>query len=363
MAPEWRAAVRAVPRHVLVPRWWRPAGGRWQLVSEESSSGQDRVADPAVSPAYRDETLVTRIGSRHADDAAPGDQTSGPATDSSLSPGRTVSMLRLLDPAPKHRVLDIGTGCGYPAALLGRRVGDAQLTSIDSDPERVEIVRERLAEFGLQPRIECADPAAPLPGGDYDRIVATVAPRPLPAGWLRALRRGGRLVARLSGTSVLVVDRARDGVARGAVHCLDRVRHGADRPPRLHHVYASARSQRGEDVRRLRAPAPDLSVDWPLRSLFELASPDVEHRSAVLDDGRTISYLLGADGAWARVEQGLGGAGTVHQSGPRHLWDDLERVEARWNGGGRFLPHQLGVELRPDGGVLTSPDGRWRVSL
>jgi protein-L-isoaspartate O-methyltransferase len=341
---------------------------RWQLVSEEPSSGQDLVADPSVSPAYRDETLVTRIGSLHADHASPGEYASGPATSSSMSPGRIVAMLRLLDPAPKHRVLDIGTGCGYPAALLGRRVGDAQLTSIDSDPERVLVARERLAEFGLQPRIECADPALPLPGGDYDRIVATVAPRPLPAGWLRALRPGGRLVARLAGTSMLlVVDLGRDGVARGAVHhdpaCLTRVRHGADRPPRLHHVYASACDQRGEDVRRLRAPAPDLSLDWPLRSLFELASPDVEHRSAVLDDGRTISWLLGADGAWARVEQGPGGVGTVHQSGPRQLWDDLERVEARWNGSGRFLPDQLGVELRSDGGVLTSPDGCWRVRL
>jgi protein-L-isoaspartate O-methyltransferase len=56
------------------------------------------------------------------------------------------------------RVIDVGTGCGHSAALLAFRLGDA---------------------------------TGPLPGEGYDRLIATVSVRPLPASWLAALRPGG----------------------------------------------------------------------------------------------------------------------------------------------------------------------------
>lgn len=59
------------------------------------------------------------------------------------------------------------------------------------------------------------DATGPLPGS-YDRIVSTVAVRPIPAGWLAALRSGGRLVTTITGTGLIVTaDKTPDGGAAG----------------------------------------------------------------------------------------------------------------------------------------------------
>lgn len=54
---------------------------------------------------------------------------------------------------------------------------------------------------------------------------------------------------------------------------------------------------------------------------------------------------------------------TVHQAGPRRLWDELERAETRWNEAGRFGPHELRARFTPEGGTLTTPGGAWTVDL
>jgi hypothetical protein len=54
---------------------------------------------------------------------------------------------------------------------------------------------------------------------------------------------------------------------------------------------------------------------------------------------------------------------TVHQGGPRRLWDDLEGVRIKWDERGRFPLHTVRVALSPDGGSLASPDGTWSFSV
>jgi protein-L-isoaspartate O-methyltransferase len=49
---------------------------------------------------------------------------------------------------------------------------------------------ERLDSVGLRPAVLTVDATGALPG-TYDRIIATVAVRPVPASWLAALRPGG----------------------------------------------------------------------------------------------------------------------------------------------------------------------------
>nr|WP_273482789.1 methyltransferase domain-containing protein [Kribbella italica] len=276
-----------------------------------------------------------------------------------------VDMLHLLDPQPADRVLDVGTGSGYSAALLAHRLGDDPVTSIDIDRYLVEAAGERLAGFGRTPRIEVADATGSLPEGEYDRIVATVSVRPIPSSWLEALRPGGRIVTTIVGTSLLIsADMGTDGVARGRVQpgpaSFMRTRQAPDYPARLDEVYTAARDQDGEEVRSLTGPMPDLWSDWELRCLFELTTPDIENRSATCDDGTGILWLLASDGSWARAE---GASGTVHQSGPRRLWDELDDVQRTWEAADRFPLHELSVELHPDRGSLASPDGQWMVDL
>jgi protein-L-isoaspartate O-methyltransferase len=360
-APEWHDAVCATPRHELVPRWWDRIRNsptfEWKLLTPD-------VNDPWTA-TYSDKTLVTRVGALHADHAGPTDRAAGAPTSSSTLPGLIVRMLHLLNPEPGHQVLDIGTGSGYSAALLGHRLGDDLVTSIDVDTYLVLAARERLAGFGRHPRMEAADATVALPDGEYDRMIATVSVRPVPRSWLAALRPGGQIVTTIAQTSLLVSAQLERGlVARGSVQPVPasfmRTRSGANYPARLDSIYAAARDADGDDVRDLRGPVPNLWVDWELRALYELDSADIENRSATDENGKEIVWLLAGDGSWARAEESTG---KVHQSGSRRLWDDLERVRARWEEADRFRLHDLAVEFTPEATTVTSPDGNWTIHL
>jgi protein-L-isoaspartate O-methyltransferase len=288
-APEWYDSVCSTPRHQLVPRWWEPIPDSypfaWGL----------REPDPEIhwARAYSDETLVTRIGALHADHTTPEGRQTGLPTSSSTLTRPIVRMLHLLDPQPTDRVLDVGTGSGYSAALLAHRLGDELVNSIDIDAYLVGVAKERLAGFGRTPRIEVADATGSLPDDEYDRIMATVSVRPIPRSWLEALQPGGRIVTTIIGTSMLIsADMDEDGIARGRVRPdpanFMRTRQVADYPPRLDEVYSAARDQAGDQVRTLTGPMPDLWSDWELRCLYELGRPDIENRSATCDDGTEI---------------------------------------------------------------------------
>ncbi len=360
-APEWHDSVSSTPRHQLVPRWWEPIPDSypfaWGLRTPQP--------DQPWAEVYADETLVTRVGSLHADSADSSDRPTGLPTSSSTLPGLIVRMLHLLNPDEQNRVLDVGTGSGYSAALLAHRLSDEQVTSIDVDPYLVDAARSRLAAFGRTPRIEVADATGSLPDTDYDRIIATVSVRPIPSAWLDALRLGGRLVTTITGTSLLIsAEKHADGVVRGRVQpdpaTFMRTRRETDYAARLDHVYGAARDQPGDETRQLTGPLPDLWEDWQLRCLYELDSPDIENRSATREDGSQLLWLLAADGSWARADSETE---TVRQSGPRRLWDDLERVQAKWTAASRFPLQTMTVELTANRNTLTSPDGNWTLEL
>ncbi len=109
--PEWRVAVENVPRHVFVPRYYTDdQDGRsrsWAL---------QEPADPCsitrwLELVYSRTTLVTQV----ADLADRGTQA---AVSSSTKPDLMIRMLEALDVADGMRVLEIGTGTGYNAALV-----------------------------------------------------------------------------------------------------------------------------------------------------------------------------------------------------------------------------------------------------
>ncbi|MFI5694838.1 methyltransferase domain-containing protein [Kribbella sp. NPDC051586] len=360
-APEWYDSVTSTPRHQLVPRWWEPIPDSYPFAWGLRTPRPDHP----WAEVYADETLVTRVGSLHADSADLCDRPTGLPTSSSTLPGLIVRMLHLLDPDDQSQVLDVGTGSGYSAALLAHRLGNNQVTSIDVDPYLVDIARERLANFGRAPQLEVADATGSLPDTDYDRIMATVSVRPIPQAWLDALRPGGKIVTTITGTSLLInADKHPDGVVRGRVQpdpaTFMRTRHETDYPARLDHVYNTARDQPGDETRQLTDPVPDLWDDWQLRCLYELDTPDIENRSATRDDGSQLLWLLATDGSWARADSQTS---TVHQCGPRRLWNDLERVQAKWTAAGHFPLHTMTVELAADRSALISPDGSWTLEL
>src|SRR5262249_8059465 len=128
-SPLWVEALSAVPRDRFVPQV------AWAAPDQPGQRGYriDAAADPTGwwQTVYSDASLIIQ-----ADDGA-GDPPAGQGAPSSSvsAPGVVFAFLDLLDVRPGDRVLDVGTGSGWTAALLSWRAGDGNVTSIEIDPE------------------------------------------------------------------------------------------------------------------------------------------------------------------------------------------------------------------------------------
>jgi len=177
------AALRAVPRHLFLP-------------------------DVPPGATYADDAIVTKR-----------DQ-GGQAISSSSQPAIMAIMLDQLDLAPGQRVLEIGAGTGYNAALISHIVGaSGRVTSIDIDPELVGTAREHLASAGFtEVTVASADGAGGYPtGAPYDRIIATVGVSDLAGPWLEQAAPGARIVVPLDvrGTQVAAAFERADPAGTG----------------------------------------------------------------------------------------------------------------------------------------------------
>jgi hypothetical protein len=266
------------------------------------------------------------------------------------------------------RVVDVATGSGYSAGLLAHRLGDEAVLSVDVDPYLTKAAAQRLDSIGRHPHIETVDAIGPLPATGYDRLVSMVSTRDVPASWLAALCPGGRLVTTIAFTSLMVVAEIRpDGTGEGRVvsdhgHFMT-VRHGEDYASRLPEGYQRARDDDGDTVTVGKRPIPDWWQDWQLSTVFELTTPGVQVRTQTNEDGERLFWLLHHDGSWARASERGKALPTVHQAGPRRLWDELEQAEARWTAAGRFDPRELRARFTPEESTLTTPGEVWTVTL
>lgn len=94
-----------------------------------------------------------------------------------------------------HRVLDIGTGSGYQAAVLAEL--GAEVFSIECIPELAEQARANLARSGYDDRVEVVvgDGALGMPErAPFDRIVVAAAAPAVPPALVAQLAPTGRLV-------------------------------------------------------------------------------------------------------------------------------------------------------------------------
>jgi len=127
----------------------------------------------------------------YADEALP-----IPAGQTISQPWIVARMTELLAPRVGDRVLDIGTGSGYQAAILA--LLGARVVSIERQPELAESARARLAElgFGDQVEVRLGDGSLGDPtGAPWDGILVAAAAPAIPASLREQLSpEGGRLV-------------------------------------------------------------------------------------------------------------------------------------------------------------------------
>jgi protein-L-isoaspartate(D-aspartate) O-methyltransferase len=135
-------------------------------------------------------------------------------------------MADVLDLAPGDTVLEIGTGCGYHAAVTAEIVGDENVYSVEYHEELAGQARERLDRLGYGGvSVRAGDGKAGWPEhAPYDRAYLTCAAAEFPAAVVEQVRPGGILLAPIgTGRQTLVKARRRpDGT-------LDREDHGGVR--------------------------------------------------------------------------------------------------------------------------------------
>ncbi|MFH8470208.1 protein-L-isoaspartate O-methyltransferase [Streptomyces sp. NPDC017991] len=357
-ASRWHQPLADVPRHLFVPNWWgyRPGSG-WTLSGGAAEPG--RWADAV----YADRTLVTRVGPLHADHATEADHPEGAPTSSSTLPSLVVTMYRHAMITDGTDVLCV-TGTGYGTALLSRRIGDRRVTSIDIDPHLVDTARGRLDLIGARPLVRVADITGPLPG-TFDRIVSTVGLPGVPPHWLSSLRGGGRLVTNLAATGlVITADKTSDGGARGCV-TWEPAGFMATRTGRDYPAPAGTRhawTDDADDVTTGRHPVVPVARTWELLTCLALAAPGVQHSYSEDRDGVRTAVMVHPDGSWARATGCRGKRPTVHQSGPRRLWDTLDAIRHDWLSDGSLPVYGATVTIDPDA-TLHLTRGTWRTTI
>lgn len=343
-----------------MPRWWTREENDGWTVRDGPAAELDWLA-----AAYSDRTLITRVGTAHADHARPGDHPEGRPTSSSTQPGLVIAMYRHATITDGSDVLDIGTGSGYGTALLCNRLGDAHVTSIDVDEYLTKSAAERLDATGLRPEIVTCDATGPLPG-TYDRIVSMTSVAPVPPSWLAALRPGGRLVTTIAGTGLLITaDKIPDGAATGRVEWYRagfmQARTGPDYPPGMLDTIPDARDGDGDEATTGKYPVIDIGRAWELRSMIGVTVPGTEDYYEE-HDGQRTAWLLHPDGSWARATATGDELPLIRQAGPRRLWDHLDSLRERWLRDGTLPAYGAAVIITPDG-TITFRRGKWKATI
>lgn len=334
----WRDAFATVPREAFLPETvWRNTGGRPVRVER----GQD--ADAWWEMVYDERrSIVTQL-----DDGA--DDGPGHYTSSSTMPLVMAQMLVALAPRTR-RVLEIGTGTGYNAALLAHRYGARNVVTVEVDREVAERADEASREAGYPVTVVCGDGAAGAPGvGEFDAVIATCAVRRLPAAWIEQCPRG-RIVApfatRWSDVACLVLDTVGDRTAVGRFYpgfvFMDL---RAQRPPHDR----PATTEGGRERMTQLAPA---EVTWSQTNaafVIGLLLPGVDYRKDEAD-GSMLLMAWDGEGSWALVgrDRGDGAGWPVREAGPRSLWHEVEAAYVRWLRWLRPSPDRFGATVTAD---------------
>jgi methyltransferase of ATP-grasp peptide maturase system len=334
-SPEWIAAVRAIPRHVLVPICYEqdPGTGDWLTRDGTDPAGHDRI--------YANRALFTKIGRATGSWGA-----AVVGLSSTSTPGLMTRMLEALDVHDGQRVLEIGTGTGYNAALLAHRLGDTHVFSVDIDNDLVDLARTRLAAIGYRPTLVATDGAVGLPEhAPYDRVIATCSVPAIPPEWIAQTRVGGIILADLklsahAGNLVLLrrhADRAEGRFDRTWAGFMALRHTDTDTAPLAPATGSAApvgerdrAARRTSDLDQLR-PWDNL-VAW---FLAQLSVPTEIGYGHVLDEhtGRPGNVLLtSGDGSWCEVSA-LTDDGTrqVWEAGPTPLWQAVETAYRLWD--------------------------------
>jgi protein-L-isoaspartate(D-aspartate) O-methyltransferase len=186
----WLALALAAPAEAQSAERWRE--DRWRMVAEE-----------LVPQGITDSLTLAAMGAVPRHEFVPEDQRAWAYADTPLPIGhdQTISqpavvayMTQVINPRPGLRVLEVGTGSGYQAAVLAET--GARVWTIEIFRALADEARARLQRLGYgRVQVRHGDGYAGWPGvAPFDAIVVTAGADSIPPALVRQLAPGGRLV-------------------------------------------------------------------------------------------------------------------------------------------------------------------------
>lgn len=361
----WREAICAVPRHELVPDVLRrDPDGSWHPLDTTTDQGQQAWLDQV----YSNRALLTAVADRWP---------SRGLRSSSSMPGLMTRMLETLDVREGDRVLEIGTGTGYNAALLAHRLGDVNVFSVDVEPDLVDLARQRLARIGCHPILLAADGAAGLPEyAPFDRIIATCAVPAVPWAWVEQTSPDGVILTDLKtalGAGNLVrltryPDRAEGHFDPTYAAFMDLRHHPTNQAPDRPRPRRQPTSTPEQRTTTLNPRTPwDSQVVWFLASFDLGADISLGYRHPDENGKPTVTSITVGDGSWAEVTLAEDhGMYKVTEGGPRRVWRIIEDAHACWTALGQPGWERFGLTVTENHQQVwldvPGSDHSWRLS-
>ncbi|MGW0824980.1 methyltransferase domain-containing protein [Streptomyces sp. NPDC002845] len=353
LTADWVPSFVAVPRAPFLPELMWPYD-----MDSGTTVTADLRDDPAAWFAHADTDvpIVTQW------DDGTSDRPGTVPTSSASMPSVVFRMLRDLDVHAGHRVLEIGTGTGWNAALLADRLGPENVVTVEIDPAVAAAARDRLAAFGLPVLVverdgELGDEA----GAPYDRVIATAGLRRVPPAWIEQVRPGGLVVAPW-GThygnqdAIVRLTVADDGASASGrftgpvefmklrAHRLPFAGHAVYVPDGVTGAARSTTTVTEDDLLGGgRFAATSFAVGLRVRDCFHQAAPK-------RDGARPVWFYGLTDRSWACVMFRDGHEeADVWQSGARKLWDEVVAALDWWRASGEPGYERFGLIVTADG--------------
>ncbi len=357
LSPGWLPSVLAVPRLPFIPDVvWHEVGDVMRPVCRTENP------DRWLELASGEDSVVTQIDDGHP--VGPGDGGDLP-TSSASQPNVVALMLNHLDIHGGERVLEIGTGTGWNAALLAHRLGPQRVTTVEVDPEVAVHARRALSEAGFDAvtTVTADRSLGYMPGAPYDRVIATVGCRDVPYAWLAQTRPGGRIVAPTWALDycglLLALTVGDDGTASG--HFVDDAIFMMLRAQRVHRTRQAITDT--DDYERAIVTETDLhpaevaSASYAPGAVIAIGTRVPDCRADYFpstDPGSkdgTLRLVDHRSGSWARLHYDHDGGPPYHvrQFGSRRLWDELESAHQWWEQHGRPGADRWRFTVTPDG--------------
>ncbi|MCY0933596.1 methyltransferase domain-containing protein [Streptomyces sp. H34-S4] len=363
LTSDWLPAYQTVPREQFVPDVMWPG----EAVGTGQRDALDRNEDPVAwqEAVYSDVSLTTQW-----DDGRHSGKGKGKIpTCSNSQPQMVFSMLAALDVHEGCRVLEVGTGTGWNAALLSERLGSDSVTTIELDSENAMDARRRIEAAGYSPHMLVGDGGDGHPdGAPYDRILVTASVNRIPPKLIRQLQPGGVLVAPYTttygGGAVLRLTRQGNGTAHGPfVGSAAFMKLRQHRVTRQHvREYLGGVPWPADGVKSMTRLSPEAVGDWLPMFVIGLQTIGMFPWMENYKDGSYTLWLRDeAVTSWATVDY-IPGSETfeVYQAGRRDLWTEVEAAHAWWANSGRPDFPRLGLTVDPTSDLhvawLNSPD-------